>query len=82
MLEVEKGMSILYKDGDHYYRVYIKKRILKKPEVHIAKFESKNAKCGTTIPYRVVANTLKEIIEYWLLRLKIYVSKKTHKKLS
>ena len=64
MLEVEKGMSILYKDGDHYYRVYIKKRILKKPEVHIAKFESKNAKCGTTIPYyRVLAAKAKDLCE-------------------
>lgn len=81
MLEMAKGVSISYKDGDNYYRVYIKKQILKKPEVHVAKFESKNAKCGIAIAHKISANTLRDIIEYRLIRLKLYVTKKIHKKL-
>lgn len=75
-----RSVTVSFVDGGNHYQVYVKKRFFRKPIANVSKANNENARWRSRLEHDLSANTLKEEIEYWLVRLKLYVSKERRKK--
>lgn len=76
----DKRTKIQFTDNENRYFVSIQKRLSGKWRVYVTKQkESDHGNFSTPITYKITASTVKETLEYWLIRLKNYFLKKKHK---
>lgn len=66
-----KELRVQFQDGDRNYCIYIEKKFLKYSKVHAIKTTHGEIDCGIPIHATLSASNKREVLDYWLLRLKM-----------
>lgn len=77
---ITKEIKIQFNYSKNCYKIYLVKKMFKKPKAYVGRFVDEKEVSGTAIKATVSASTPKEIIGNWLWELKRNFADKRKKK--